>query len=193
MKKYLLLIAIIFSSCTTSYDVRFIKNEITSMSLSIGYNEYYLRERLVVAFPVRHYRNQLTNTEYIGGWIKIGNELFTFNKDEIYIRIITAPSNSEKLVNIIIEENGINNYSEEEINNFLYDCIEITINKIISKRDFNRIYRQDNNIIEAYFEYNITVNDEIIEIKINEIFTYRVEKSKYLLGEILLEREVILE
>jgi hypothetical protein len=191
---FLFILVIVFlSNCSTDYQIKFKQNEISSMGIFIGTDADGLRERLVVSFPVRQYRNQLKNIDYIDGWVKIGNELFTFNKEDIYIRVITAPPTSRTLVNPIYQENGKINFIEEERVNILYDCIEISLNKKISKRDFNRIYNQKNNQIEAFFLYKLIVDDEIIEIIINETFTYEIRKTVYFLGEINIRDEIILE
>jgi hypothetical protein len=90
--KYLIavfLTAILLESCVSiQYLVYFKQGEITTMSLG----QYIIngqQSRLTVEFPAK-YNNQLKNIDYIGGWVKIGNELFTFNKDEIKITVKTA-------------------------------------------------------------------------------------------------------
>ena len=191
MKKHFIILIIILSGCSTQYLVGFKQKEMSSMGLYIGTNANGSPSRLVVEFPGK-YNNQLKNIDYIGGWIKIGNELFTFYKDEIRINVQTATSPSAKFVYFLYEENGKMPISEEEKSNILHDCYYIHINKDLSKRDFKKIYKQENKIIETYFEYKITVGDDIIEIIINENFTYNVRKRVWFFGEILLE-EVLLE
>ena len=192
MKKYFLILTVILlSGCDTQYRVGFKQREISSMGLYIGTDINGSPSGLVIEFPVE-YNNHLKNFDYIVGWVKIGNELFTFNKDEIRITVQTAKNPSDRLVNILYEENGKLTISEEEKLLILHDCHYIHLNKDISKREFNRIYKQENKNIETFFEYKITVDDDIIEIIINEKFTYDVTERIYLLGEILL-KEVILE
>jgi len=82
--------------------------------------------------------------------------------------------------------------SEEEKLDILYDCYYIKIEKDLKKREFNKIYNQKDKIIEIYFEYKVTVDNEIIEIIINEKYNYYVIKRLWFLGEILL-KEVKLE
>jgi hypothetical protein len=192
MKKYFLILTIILlSGCSTDYNVVFKQREISSMILYIVIDDNASDSGLCIEFPAK-YNNQLKDIDYIGGWVKIGNELFTFDKNEIIISIVTASSPSAKFRHFLYEENGKLVISEEEKPLILHDCYCIRLYKDISKRKFNRIYKQENKNVETNFEYKVTVGDDIIEIIINENFTYYVEKRIEFLGEILL-KEVLLE
>ena len=187
MRKYLVILIIILSGCSTQYLIGLKPNEISSRR--------YLYETINnsgnpsgLTISVRtFYNNQLKNIDYINGWVKMGNELFTFNKDEVRIHIQTADSPSSKLVNFLYEENGKMIISEEEKIKILNDCYYMDVYKALSKREFNRIYKQENKSYEIYIEYKVTVGNDIIDIIINETSTYDVEKRLWL-GEMLLNK-----
>jgi hypothetical protein len=100
---------------------------------------------------------------------------------------LTAKSYSDTFVNILYEEYGKAILSEEEKIIYLHDCYYIYITNDKNILYLNRLYTQKNKNVEIYFEYRITVGNEIIEMIINEKLIYEVEKRTYFSGEIRLD------
>jgi hypothetical protein len=191
MRIYFVILIIFLSGCSTQYLIGFKPNEISSRRyLYETINNSGNPSGLTISFRT-FYNNRLKNIEYINGWVKIGNELFTFNKDEIRIGVQTADSPSSVLVFFLYEENGKMAISEEEKLKILHDCYYMNIFKAISKREFKKIYKQENKSYEIYFEYKVTVDDEMISMIINETSSYDVTKRLWFLGEILLKEETL--
>ena len=174
-------VVLLKSYVTVGYNVSFQQGDITTVSLAL-FPINPQQRRLSVHFPAR-YNNQLKNIDYIEGWVKIGNELFTLNKDEIRIFLQTAKSPSDRFVTILYEEYGKIVLSEEEKLYYLHDTFHIVIRNDKNILFLNKLYKQENRNIELYFKYMVTVGYEVIEMIIIENLIYEIERRIYFLGK----------
>jgi hypothetical protein len=83
-----LLLLLLFSSCVTYYGFLIYNEDISQDELGVHiYSDEYPLFEVQVINP--YYGMQLKNIEYISGWIKIGDVLYTFKREEINISVLT--------------------------------------------------------------------------------------------------------
>ena len=176
--RIIIILVFVFSSCVQSTIRIDDRTTMTNMSFSIYDGSTGYQPRLFLSFPGREnhimFTNQVKNVEYKGGWVKIGNELFTFDIDEVNIFLVTARHYSDRFANYLYMENGVQVISEEEKSQYLYYLHRVQIVKYIKKSDLRRIIFQNKKNIEVFFEYSLLFGDDLINVTINENYTYTV-------------------
>jgi hypothetical protein len=186
MKKLCIIIfcIILISGCKSFYNFTFENNNISEQNSRIS---FWAIQSLCFENSINN--NGIKKIEYIDGWIKIGKETITFKKNEINISIFMK--GNPNYSRISIEHNGENVISEKEKQEYLKYIDKIMFFKYLDYRTQKKIFKQNNEIVEAYFEYNIILENDIIHYIINEEFVLSAEKQlkffayiEYILGHI---------
>ena len=188
-----------FLSCFTDYGFRIHNESIPQDELNIRiYSDSSL---LLVARIINpYYGNQLRNIEFIDGWIKIGDIFYSFKREDINISVDIwyekldwfAKDNYHNRFNIVsnfihsnlIDRMGIRNTNNLNINNseeekfrILQSASHFLFFKHLEEKDIKLLYKQKNKNVKIFFEYDLIMENEIINVQVDEDFIYESGKS----------------
>jgi len=166
----LILIAGLLTGCWTVYEY----NISTTEGIVVFPNQSH--DFLIIKIPY-NYQQNIIDFEYISGQVKIGNELFTFNRDEILINVSTI--GDPRSYGDCIEFFGDIKASGNDKVYFLNNHNQYLFIKAVNKNVFKKIYKQNNKIINIHFEYRVIFDNEIIDVIISEEYLYEAERKHY--------------
>jgi hypothetical protein len=173
----------IISGCVIVYDYKFQINETQLNEMILWLRQAY--QYFHVSYEINT-EKRITNFDYIDGYIKIGENQINLKPETISILVKNMDTN----FNILIIKDGIiqnNNYlsNQEQYlnkeNNFIY--------RLRFEQRFNyglllELNKKSNYPVKLYLNYQITVNDIIINEIINEDYILVVNKNRYKLSEL---------
>jgi hypothetical protein len=177
-KILLLIIILLFSSCLSiGREWHFEQKSISRQELNMHIMYMNLLDSYPLSLSKRNIiiNSQITDFEYIDGFIQIGNIKIEYKWNDISITLSGNDSNF-----IVNEFNGRINPTRRLPSNEIKDVnkYSISFSKQLNKDTIENIfneYNKGNNIAHAYFEYFLTTNNEKIVMIIDEDFILKIK------------------
>jgi hypothetical protein len=178
----IIFLALLLFGCM-SYHFEFKPEHILSNELMVYIfsSEYHSKCFVHIINP--NFGNQLIDIEYINGWIKIGDFLFTLEKENIdisltldnnvFFKMFPVPTFTSPNNNFMLKRDGNISHlnvivSEEEKLKILQNTTHIIFGQKIDYQIIKKLYKQKNKNIKLFLECKLITDDKIINVQLNE-------------------------